>query len=278
MSRSSGKADDDAHPAPKRASSGRRYSLPGQRPVAPNVTISESEGLRYLHFGSIWVQGAMRIARPFALAIEYQQQMMAPALVLPRPRHIVQLGLGAGALAKFCWRFVPQARVTVVEISSEVIATAHRWFRLPPQDERLTVIEADAAQAVADPRLLELGGARADWLQIDLYDAAAAGPVYDDPEFYAACRRLLSPQGVAAINLFGRSFEISRRAIEAAFGSAWRVLPEADAGNRVVLGFRDDVPVIPYSSLHRRATTIEQQWRLPARRWMSALRAEGVGG
>jgi spermidine synthase len=246
---------------------------PGQRAVAPQVTISEVDGVRYLHFGSIWVQGAMRIARPFALEIEYQQQMMAPALFVPRPGHIVQLGLGAAALAKFCWRYLPQADVSVVEISEAVMAAARRWFKLPPEDERLTLIPGDALAVISDPRRVAFDGRRADWLQVDLYDADAAGPVYDDEAFYAACRRLLAPHGVAAINLFGRSFEPSRRAIDAAFDGQWRVLPEADAGNRIVLAFGRKVPDIPYSSLYSRAVTMEQQWRLPARKWVSALRS-----
>ncbi len=49
----------------------------------------------------------MRVARPFALELEYQRQMMAVGLFLPEPRRIVQLGLGAAALTKFCWREVP---------------------------------------------------------------------------------------------------------------------------------------------------------------------------
>jgi len=28
------------------------------------ITLSEEGGIRYLHFGSPWIQGAMRIARP----------------------------------------------------------------------------------------------------------------------------------------------------------------------------------------------------------------------
>ncbi|MCU0950191.1 MAG: spermidine synthase, partial [Burkholderiaceae bacterium] len=161
---------------------------------------------------------------------------------------------------------------------------AHRWFKLPAPDDRLAIIEADALAAVSDPRRALLGGRgapKADWLQVDLYDADAAGPVYDDAAFYAACRRLLAPQGVAAINLFGRSFATSAAAITEAFGSHWRVLPEADAGNRVVLAFSRALPVIPYSSLYSRAVAIEQHWRLPARKWVSALRhaasAAGAG-
>lgn len=255
--------------------SARRYALPGQRPVSPNITLSETDGVRYLHFGSIWVQGAMRIARPFSLEIEYQQQMMAPALLHPRPAHIVQLGLGAAALAKFCWRELPGSHISVVEISAEVVAAAHRWFKLPASDERLSIVEADAAEAVLDPSRAVFSGQRADWLQVDLYDAEAAGPVHDSPAFYAGCRRLLSPRGVAAINLFGRSFAESLHAIESAFGNCWVALPEADAGNRVVLAFARP-PVVAASTLYSRAVAMETQWRVPARRWTGALRDAGL--
>jgi spermidine synthase len=253
----------------------RRYALPGQRPVSPNIALSEIDGVRYLHFGSIWVQGAMRMARPFSLEIDYQRQMMALALLHPRPAHIVQLGLGAAALAKFCWRELPGARISVVEISAEVVAAAHRWFKLPVPDDRLTIVEGDAAAAVLDPSRVAFDGKRADWLQVDLYDAEAAGPVHDSPDFYAGCRRLLSPRGVAAINLFGRSFAESLHAIESAFGSHWVALPDADGGNRVVLAFARPT-VVAASTLYSRAVAMETQWRIPARRWTGALRAAGL--
>ena len=44
--------------------------------VAP-ATISEADGVRYLHLGTPWVQGAMRIRKPLALELEYIQRMMA---------------------------------------------------------------------------------------------------------------------------------------------------------------------------------------------------------
>jgi spermidine synthase len=252
----------------------RRRRLPhGQRAANPgslHVTLSESGGVRYLHFGTEWVQGAMRIARPFALELEYQQQMMAPLLFLPQPARIVQLGLGAAALAKYCHRCVPSAHVTVVEISLEVIDTARRWFNLPPDDERLDVVAADARDFIADPRRRR----SAEWLQVDLYDAQARGPVYDDPAFYVACRRALAEPGVAVFNLFGRSFEPSHAAIAGAFGDRALVLPEADAGNRIVLAFAGPPLSVPFRTLHAAADAIEAAHRLPARKWVTGLRAE----
>ena len=94
-----------------------RVSVRRQRKAEP-VTLSEEDGIRYLHFGTEWIQGGMRVARPFALELEYQRQMMAVGLFLPEPRRIVQLGLGAAALTKFCWREVPSASVVAVELSA----------------------------------------------------------------------------------------------------------------------------------------------------------------
>ena len=49
------------------------------------IEISEAAGVRQLHFGSEWIQGAMRIARPWALELEYTREMMSALLLQTRP-------------------------------------------------------------------------------------------------------------------------------------------------------------------------------------------------
>jgi spermidine synthase len=246
----------------------KRSTLRRPRAVAPHVTISESDGVRYLHFGTPWVQGAMRIARPFKLELDYQQQMMAPLLFV-EPRRVCILGLGAAALVKACWRALPAAEIEVVEISAEVVATARQWFKLP-DDARLTVTVADAAEFVAHPRRR----GSTDLLQVDLYDAEARGPVCDDADFYRGCHRLLARGGVAAFNLFGRSYEPSFARIGEAFAGRAVVLPEAEFGNRIVLAFADSAG-IPFPELYARAAALPTDLRIPARRWVSALKSAG---
>ena len=48
----------------------------------PEVTISESDGVRYLHLGTPWIQGAMRIDEPLAIDLEYVRRMMVWMLVV----------------------------------------------------------------------------------------------------------------------------------------------------------------------------------------------------
>ena len=231
------------------------------------VTLSEEDGVRYLHFGTPWVQGAMRIARPWQLELAYQQQMMACALFIARPERIVQLGLGAAALTKFCYRNLPAAQISAVEISPQVIDTARRSFALPPDDERLEVVQADAREYLGDRRR----AGRTDWLQVDLYDAAARGPVFDDAEFYELCRRVLRRPGVACFNLFGSRFDPSFRAISNTFDDRVLVLPAVDEGNHVVFGFNGPRLDEPMAAVKRRAQALETAWRLPFRRWLQEL-------
>ena len=102
-----------------------------------SIEVSEEEGVRYLHFGSRWIQGAMRIARPYALELEYTRDMMMP-LLLRRgdawPRTVLQVGLGAASLTRFLHRHRPRAAQTIVEIEPQVIAAAVQSFKLPPTD------------------------------------------------------------------------------------------------------------------------------------------------
>ena len=236
--------------------------------------MSEHDGVRYLHLDSPWVQGAMRLARPQALELEYIQRMMAWMLWRPEEEvaegHAVQLGLGAGAITRFCHK-VLRMKTTVVEINPTVIGANRLWFRLPPDDARLTVVEGDAGEWVARPA--HAGVAQV--LNVDLYDHEAAAPVLDDEAFYAGCRDVLDAHGgVMTVNLFGRdaSFSASSERIASVFGrdQVWSLRPTRE-GNTVVVAARD-VKIPGRDELTARAANIEERYGLPARKWLRMVR------
>lgn len=233
------------------------------------VTLSESDGVRYLHFGTEWVQGAMLLKKPDAIALEYAQQMMAWMLFMPAPAHIVQLGLGTGALTKFSYRQFPEARVTAVELNPSVIAICNSMFKLPPEDERLSVLEIDALDYVNDPDHSNT----IDALQVDLYDATARGPVLDTPEFYRACADGLRDDGIMTVNLFGGhpSFTKNLKAMRFAF-PALITLPEVHDGNVVAIAFKTP-PQLDFAALQERATQIVTATKLPAKSWVNGMKA-----
>jgi spermidine synthase len=105
-----------------------------------SIDISEESGVRFLHFGSSWVQGAMRIARPWNLELDYTKEMMASLLMRDDshfPRKVLLIGLGAGSLTKFLYRNCPLAKLTVVEIEPRVVMAARQYFKLPDDPLRL---------------------------------------------------------------------------------------------------------------------------------------------
>src|SRR5262245_36125349 len=163
-----------------------------RKPRFAPVTFSEEGGVRFLHFGTEWVQGAMRLRKPDHIELEYAQQMMAWLLFLETPKRIVQLGLGAASLTKFAHRFLKRAKVEAVELNPAVVVAARTMFELPYDDARLTIHEADAWDFVNDSANHGTIGA----LQIDVYDATARGPVLDSVGFYRAARACLTRAGI----------------------------------------------------------------------------------
>jgi spermidine synthase len=240
----------------------------------PDVTLSEGDGVRFLHLDSPWVQGSMIIRKPFEIELDYVQRMMAWLLffepdTLPR-RHAMQLGLGSGAITKFCYKKL-RMRCTAVELNPQVIGACRVWFHLPADDARLAVLNADAARIAADAN----HHGTVDALCVDLYDHDAAGPVLDTEAFYADCRALLADGGVMTVNLFGRaaSFERSGARIAAAFAGepVWRMKPTRE-GNTVIIAGRALGEPPERALLEARAATIESRFGLPARKWLRMIR------
>ncbi len=242
------------------------------RRALPAVTLSEHDGVRYLHLDSIWIQGGMRIKKPQVVAIDYVQRMLASLLWLPSATlgegQAVQLGLGAGALTRFTAVQLKMA-TTVVEINPQVIDVNGAWFHLPAAAE---VVRGDAADWLAQAE-----AASVRLLHVDLYDEEAAAPVLDTEDFYAACHAVLETGGLMAVNLFGRhaSFHASIARIVAVFGSdqVWSLRPTRE-GNTVVVAGRG-VVVPARDELAARAAVIEARFGalgLPARKWLRMVR------
>ncbi|WP_296659804.1 spermidine synthase [Paraburkholderia sp.] len=256
------RADDDLDRAPL-------IEAPRKPRFAP-VTFSEEGGVRYLHFGTEWVQGAMRLRKPHHIELEYAQQMMAWLLFLATPARIVQLGLGAAALTKFAHHFLRPAKVEAIELNPAVVVAARTMFELPSDDARLTVRELDAWDFVNDRANHGTIGA----MQIDVYDATARGPVLDSVAFYRAVRLCLTNAGIATINLFGDhpSFVRNMKRLNEAFEGRVIALPEVHEGNRVALAFSGPALEVTYAALEKRARVLETTLGLPAHAWVKAVR------
>ena len=199
-----------------------------------SVEISEKAGVRQLHLGSALIQGAMRIARPWSLELEYTREMMAALLLRGEgtwPASVLQVGLGSASITRFLFRNRPKARLTVVELMPEVVAAARQFFKLPDDPARLEIAIGDGYEFMATTRR------RFDFIVVDGFDGEARAGMLDTAPFHHNVRERLTHRGMMAVNILHRrgSVAASVERIREAFGERMLVLPECEAGNTVAL-------------------------------------------
>jgi spermidine synthase len=221
------------------------------------IDISEEAGVRYLHFGSLWIQGAMRIARPWHLELDYTKEMMASLLLRDDtqfPRRVLLIGLGAASITKFLYRNYPLAKLTVVEIEPRVVAAARQFFKLPEDPKRLNIVIADGAQFIAE------NDKSYDLILVDGFDEDARPGELDTLPFYQMCRARLNDNGIMAVNLLGRSrgYTASLERLREAFDTRALAFPSCDSGNVIALAATGDPIRIGLDDLKEQAEALKE--------------------
>jgi spermidine synthase len=240
------------------------------------VTFSESGGIRYLHFGTELIQGAMRIRDPNEIYLEYNQQMMAWLLFLKtKPgMRVAQLGLGTGALSKFTHLHCPAVKSTVVELNPAVIVSARSMFSMPDDDRRLETLQTNAKKFVKSSKFKNTFDA----VQVDLYDAICDGPSASSLGFYKGCFNILKEPGVLTVNLFSRhkSFNINLKNICEAFHDRVLLFPESHDCNVVAIAFKGPKLEVEWKEVAARAKLIKAKTDLPTNQWVSSISRENA--
>jgi len=212
----------------------------------------------------------MSCANPNELVVSYTREMMAFLLLRPNPGHVVVAGLGGGSLVKYCYRYLPETRITALEINPWVLSLRDE-FRIPADDERLTIVCADARNYFEKPAAL------ADAVLIDLYDHGVAVPFLRDREFLTDVKSHLTAMGVIILNVVGTDAWCAdcKEAVRAVFGDpVLCVQVEAD-GNLVLLAFNGAFAEGTWRAIHARSEEIKQRFQLEFPAFLQELRDFG---
>lgn len=245
--------------------------------MATSIEISEEAGVRYLHFGSRWVQGAMRVARPWALELEYTRDMMMALLLRPAPRwprNVLLIGLGAASLTKFLYRNRPHSLLTVVEIEVAVVNAAAQFFKLPDDPMRLTIEIGDGHDyAGATDREFDL-------ILVDGYDAKSRVGMLDTLPFYCNCRARLSERGVLAANFLNgrRGLVASLDRMSEAFSDRAFALPHCTSGNIIALAAAGEPIDLSLADLRSGARSLKRETGLNLLPTLARLAQTQIGG
>jgi len=200
----------------------------------PRPFVIDDGKSRFLYFNVRLMQSEMSLKAPYDLAIRYTQKMMAFLLFQPRPKRIVLIGLGGGSLIKFCHRRMPGTHLTAVELDPDVIAFRDA-FLVPPDDERLQILQADGAEYIAN------ADKGIDVLLVDAFDKTGFAPSLANREFFENAFAKLAGNGVLVINLAGE-----KESYEGLIGEAMHVFDDQvivisvpDDGNHVLYAFKE---------------------------------------
>ncbi len=219
-----------------------------------SIEVREEDGVRYLQFGSSWVQGAMRLDDPWGLELEYTRDMMFPLLLREGtrwPASALVVGLGAASVTRFLYRHFPRIAQTVVEYEPAVVDAARAYFRLPAERARLRITVDDGADYMVS------SDRRFDWLLVDGYDAKGRAGALDTLAFYCNCRARLADDGIATFNFltWRHALRGSLERLRAAFGADHvRALPVCESGNVVALA-STGAPLASSDAALKRAAT-----------------------
>ncbi len=205
---------------------------PEQIHVKPFV--HQTQKMKSLHFSIAEIQSSMELARPDSLDLAYTRTMMGFLLFHPKPLRIGMIGLGGGSLAKFCYRHLPEADITVLEINPHVIALRHD-FSVPDDDSRFRVIRADGS------RYVRAHECAFDVLLVDGYDSDGLPGVLSSKRFYDDVFDCLRPSGVIAANIHlgNEEFSLLVARIGRSFHSAPLAVKEHESGNAIVFASKD---------------------------------------
>jgi spermidine synthase len=221
---------------------------------------------RFLHFDLDAVQSVMHLEHPDRLSLAYTRKMMAFLLFNRTPARILLLGLGGGSLAKFCYRRLPRADLTAVEVNPDVIALREA-FRIPSDDERFRVIHADGADYVARLRLTK------DVILADACNRVGIAPELDAIEFYQHAYRCLSHGGVFVTNLCsdidGCAAHVAK--IRAVFGDELMTLRVRRYGNVVVFAFKEGHAQIDWEQMAAAAASLKRKFGLDFPRYVRRI-------
>jgi len=202
--------------------------------------VHKQKGVISLYLNSSGVQSKMRQEVPDELVLGYTHTMMGFLLFNTSPEKIAMIGLGGGSLAKYCYRYLPDSKIVVIE-NDERVLELRDGFYVPRNDQRFQVILGDGAEFMKSPPN------KFDILLIDGFDCIGQPAQLCSRSFYDDCYESLSSDGIVVVNLLGadpgKLASIER--IRDSFGGAAIVVNAIDSTNKIVFackGMALDLP------------------------------------
>lgn len=234
-----------------------RYRMAAHRNPLGNPFLFEGVSAVTLHFNMDAIQGLMIKNDPEFLALGYTKTMMGFLFFQPSPKSIAMIGLGGGAIAKYCLRYLNDTHFTAIEINPKVIALRNQ-FNIPPDNGRFKVICANGADYVQGTK------EKVDVLLIDGFKLNGQPESLSSAEFYNDCYAKLNDGGVMAVNLLkDNDYCTYTSRIRRSFKNKVWLVDAETPGNKIAFACKGDNFPPTFARIHELACTLEPKHRLP---------------
>lgn len=196
------------------------------------IRVMDNGLYRWMMFESNAIQTLLFKAAPHTRGLRYIDALTFMAKALPG--EICLLGLGGGAAAHALSRYLAEHKLSVVELNEEVIYVARQFFMMD-MIANLNIIQAEAEAFVLNCQQ------HFDHLLIDLYDAYQYPDNCNKTGFFGQCQRILTDDGVLAINLANQlDHRPVYELIRDQFSGKTIVMPVTARENMVIAAYNGD--------------------------------------
>lgn len=204
------------------------------------IEVVDEDDYRSLYFKDNVIQSRISLQSPHQLLLRYTQFLMgATLLVNPKPKKILLIGVGAGAVLHFINHYLPQAEVVGVDYSNHVIDIAREFFFLP-ENKNISVLRDDGLHYLTTRTQQE----KFDLILIDAFnDHGMAKNIYSN-EFFRYAREHTAEDGLICVNIWvgnKAKYNVVRKSILKHADSAL-FIPVCQRENEIALLFQKPIP------------------------------------
>ena len=179
---------------------------------------------------------AIDMSNPTRQVISYTAALFSAALIEPHPAHVLNIGLGAGAINRLIEPAFSGSMIVTVEIDSMIVDAAKTYTAFRESASNKVVI-GDGR------RFLQRENTKWDWIVLDAFVRNSQVPPHlTTVEFYRAVQNHLQDNGVFVVNLHEGSalFQSNVKTMTAAFAqTAFYSVPRSGSVIGMGVNFRN---------------------------------------
>lgn len=225
--------------------------------------VYEDGDIRTLRLGKSFEAGkqsGLDIRYPNNLVLEYTRLVFSGLLINDSPQNILIIGLGGGVIPRALNRYFPKAKIDVVDIDSEVLNVAEKYF-LFKTGKNISIHISDGRLFVENKIRSNLP-VKYDMIILDAFDSSSIPGHLLTKEFLELIDHILDPDGVIVANVLSdnNQFHSIIKTYRKVFGRCYVFIGE-QAKNAILIIPGKEVPDLMQKEVMEKAYYLNKNYQ-----------------